>query len=232
MILILLGPPGSGKGTQAKRLTQKLGLTHLSTGDMLRRHVKDGTEIGKQVESTMKSGQLVADELIINMITDQIEKISNGGVLLDGFPRNLSQANKLDEMLAERGRKVSRVLYLCVGEDELIKRLSGRFYCPKCDTGYNYPMHLPKSEGICDNDGEALLRRPDDEESVVLNRLQIYRNQTSPLEKYYRDLGRLVEIKADEHPDQVTEALLTAIEGVRTEGRGGRSASKSEEAEA
>lgn len=219
MILILLGPPGSGKGTQAKRLIQKLGLIHLSTGDMLRRHVKDGTEIGKQVESTMKSGQLVPDILIINMIIDQIEKIKSGDVMLDGFPRNLNQANSLSDIFKKHNLSVDRVLFLSVGDEELLKRLSGRFYCPTCDAGYNYPMHLPKSEGVCDNDGEKLLRRPDDEEAVVIDRLKVYREQTRPLEQYYREQGRLVEIRADEHPDQVTEALLKAIDGVRLEGR-------------
>lgn len=211
MVLILLGAPGSGKGTQANRLAQKLGLRHLSTGDMLRRHVNDGTEIGKKVESTMKSGQLVPDELIVKMIADQIESMSSGGVMLDGFPRNLSQADKLDEMFSDHGLNVDRVLFLSVEEDELIKRLSGRFYCPKCDAGYNYPMHLPKSEGVCDNDGEKLLRRPDDEESIVRDRLEVYRTQTSPLEDYYRKQGKLVEIRANVHPDKVTEAMLKAI---------------------
>lgn len=222
MILILLGPPGSGKGTQAKRLQQKLGLTHLSTGDMLRRHIKDGTEIGKQVEATMKSGQLVPDDLIVNMIIDQIEKIKGGDVMLDGFPRNLNQANSLSEIFDKHGLSLDRALLLNVGDEELLKRLSGRYYCPKCDAGYNYPVHLPKSDGICDNDGEKLLRRPDDEEAVVRERLEVYRSQTSPLAEYYRSRGKLVDIQADVHPDQVTEALLKAIEDLRAKSQAGK----------
>lgn len=214
MILVLLGPPGSGKGTQAKRLVERCGLTHLSTGDMLREAVKNETELGRKAKGYMDSGKLVPDDLIIGMITEKMQSAqneTNSGFMLDGFPRNLAQAEKLDEFFAAENLSVDRVLFLNVGDEELVKRLSGRFYCPKCSAGYNYPMHLPKTDGVCDNDGEKILRRPDDEEDVVRTRLQVYRDQTSPLEAYYRDKELLTEITADSHPDQVTEAILGAI---------------------
>ena len=217
MILILLGAPGSGKGTQAKRLTDKLGLTHLSTGDILREAVKNGAELGKKAEGYMKVGELVPDDLIIDMITARIEGAADSaGFMLDGFPRNLTQAEKLDEIFTEKNLTVDQVIYLNVPEDELVKRLSGRFYCPTCNAGYNYPMHLPKSEGVCDNDGEKLLRRHDDEEDVVQRRLAVYREQTSPLEDYYRGRGNLVEIEATNSPDNVTQAIISSVARVKS----------------
>lgn len=218
MILILLGPPGSGKGTQAKRLVEQLGLVHLSTGDMLREAVKNETELGQKAKGFMDSGELVPDDLIIGLITEKMQGAQGsetGGFMLDGFPRNLTQAEKLDEIFSVEDLSVDRVIFLNVGEEELVKRLSGRFYCPKCNTGYNYPMHLPKSEGVCDHDGEKILRRPDDEEAVVRNRLKVYGELTSPLEDYYRRKGQLVEIAAAEHPDQVTQSIMEAVTAIR-----------------
>lgn len=162
----------------------------------------------------MTSGQLVPDDLIINMIVTQIDSLAGGGVMLDGFPRNLAQGEKLDEILAGRGLSVDRALLLSADEDELIRRLSGRYYCPQCDTGYNYPMHLPEVEGVCDNDQTQLLRRPDDEEEVVKNRLKVYHQSTKPLEDYYRSRGLLAEIKADTGPDVVTKSILDAVQDI------------------
>jgi adenylate kinase len=217
MILILLGAPGSGKGTQAKRLTEKLGLTHLSTGDILREAVKKGTDLGAKAKGFMNAGELVPDELIIDMITARMDETDSGnGFMLDGFPRNLTQAERLSEIFKKRNLEVDQVIYLNVPEPELVKRLSGRFYCPQCNAGYNYPMHLPKNEGVCDNEGEKLLRRPDDEEDVALNRLAVYRELTSPLEDYYRRQGNLVEIVADTSPDKVTQEIISSVSRVKS----------------
>ncbi len=217
MILILLGAPGSGKGTQAKRLTEKLGLTHLSTGDILREAVKAGTDLGNKAKGFMNSGELVPDDLIIDMITAKMEENAAGaGFMLDGFPRNLAQAERLSEIFEKKNLVIDQVIYLNAPEAELVKRLSGRFYCPQCNAGYNYPMHLPKNEGVCDNEGEKLLRRPDDEEDVVQKRLSVYREQTSPLEEYYRSQGNLVEIDANTSPDQVTEEIISSVSKVKT----------------
>ncbi len=211
MILILLGPPGSGKGTQAKRLVKQRGFTHLSTGDMLREAVKNETELGLKVKSIMDTGELVADDLIIGLITEKMQEVGGAAFMLDGFPRNLTQAEKLDEIFVAENLSVDRVIFLNVAEEELVKRLSGRFYCPKCNAGYNYPAHLPKVDGVCDTDGEKILRRPDDEEDVVRNRLKVYHRLTSPLENYYREKGLLAEISAGEHPDRVTESIMKVI---------------------
>ena len=212
MIIILFGPPGSGKGTQAQRLINDLNLTHLSTGDMLREAVRNETELGKKAKTFMDSGDLVPDALMIDMISEKISsETPAGGFILDGFPRNLAQAEKLDEIFAEKRRDVDRALLLDVPDEELVKRLSGRFYCPKCNSGYNYPLSLPKTEGVCDNDGDKILRRPDDEEDVVRNRLKIYHSQTSPLKDYYQKKGKLTAIDANTGPDAVTALIKKAL---------------------
>lgn len=212
MILILFGPPGSGKGTQAQRLINDLNLTHLSTGDMLREAVRNETELGQKAKSFMDSGDLVPDALIISMISEKIScETSAIGVILDGFPRNLVQAEKLDEIFAEKGKEVDLALLLDVPDEELVKRLSGRFYCPKCNSGYNYPLSLPKKEGVCDNDGVKILRRPDDEEDVVRKRLKIYHSQTSPLKAYYQKRGKLAAIDANTYPDAVAALIKAAV---------------------
>jgi len=211
MNLVFLGPPGSGKGTQAARLSMKLGLVHLSTGDMLRAAVKKGTPLGQQAEGYMKRGELVPDALILGLIE---AKVASGdlksGFILDGFPRTVPQAEALDRMFAENGIGLHQVVLLAVPDDEVVRRLSGRWHCPTCQAGYNYPMAMPKVAGKCDKDGAALQRRPDDEESVVRNRLEVYKRQTQPIESYYRQKSLLREIKADRSPDQVFEALLEA----------------------
>ncbi len=212
MNLIFLGPPGSGKGTQAARLSKAFGLVHLSTGDMLREALKNGTTLGKQAESYMKKGELVPDTLIIDLIE---EKISNGnrasGFVLDGFPRTISQVDSLNAMLTSHQISLNKAILLKVSDEEIVRRLSGRLLCPTCNAGYNYPMHMPKIEGICDADNAALVRRPDDEVSVVQNRLEIYKRQTQPIEDYYRHEGLLSEIDASTSPDAVFSSLLKIV---------------------
>lgn len=212
MNLVFLGPPGSGKGTQAVRLANAKNMTHLSTGDVLREAVKRGTELGQKAEAFMKRGDLVPDELIIGLIEEKIAagELSNG-FILDGFPRTIPQAESLKAMLKKNALDLNRALLLKVSDEEVVKRLSGRWSCPVCNTGYNYPTAVPKVEGVCDNDGEALKRRPDDEEAVVRNRLEVYKEQTQPIEDFYRSESILAEIAAEDSPDKVFEALLTAV---------------------
>ena len=212
MNLVFLGPPGSGKGTQAARLSSKFGLIHLSTGDMLRDAVKRKTLLGQNAEGFMKRGELVPDSLIISMIEAKISdgELSNGFVL-DGFPRTIPQAEALGKMFAQNGMKLDRAILLSVPDEEIVKRLSGRFYCPTCNAGYNYPAALPRVDGICDKDGSALQRRPDDDESVVRNRLEVYRLKTRPIEDYYRQHALLCEIDAAKCPDTVFEALSKVV---------------------
>jgi adenylate kinase len=216
MNLIFLGPPGSGKGTQASRLSAKLGLVHLSTGDMLREAVKLRTPLGIEAEGYMKRGDLVPDSLIVGLIE---QKIAAGelkaGFILDGFPRTIPQAESLKQMMARNGTPLDRAVLFDVPDEEIVRRLSGRWYCPVCSAGYNYPMQLPKVDGTCDKEGAALARRPDDDESVVRNRLEVYKKQTRPIEDYYRSEKLLAEIKADTAPDAVFETLLKVTQGTR-----------------
>lgn len=213
MNLVFLGPPGSGKGTQAKRIAAKLGLLHLSTGDILREAVKNGTELGKKAQKYMEAGELVPDDLIIGLIEEKLKSGAlNNGFILDGFPRTIPQAEALKVMFARNQKAIHRAILLDVTDEEVIRRLSGRYYCPTCNAGYNYPMQLPKKEGICDNDGARLLRRPDDEEEVVKNRLNVYKKQTEPIVDFYRKESILAAIKDNGGgPDRITESLLAEI---------------------
>jgi adenylate kinase len=196
MNLVFLGPPGSGKGTQAARLSAEHGLVHLSTGDMLREAVKKGTMLGKRAEAYMVKGELVPDELIIGLIEDKISGGElNGGFILDGFPRTIPQAESLKQMLAKHSLRLD----------------SAVLYCPVCKAGYNYPAQMPRNAGKCDNDGNDLLRRPDDEEPVVRRRLEVYRHQTEPIVDYYRSESVLTEIKGDGSPDAVYQELLKSV---------------------
>jgi adenylate kinase len=217
MNLVFLGPPGSGKGTQAARLSARLGVVHLSTGDLLRDAVIRDTLLGQKAEGYMKRGELVPDALIIGLIEDKITKGElEHGFILDGFPRTIPQAESLKEMLAKNRIGLDRAVLFSVPDDEIVRRLSGRWYCPTCNAGYNYPLQIPKTEGKCDQDGQPLMRRPDDEESVVRNRLNVYTKQTQPIEDFYRREGLLVAIKADQAPDRVFDALLEATTGQKT----------------
>jgi len=212
MNLVFLGPPGSGKGTQAIRVAKAMNLVHISTGDLLREAVKNKTELGKKVEDIMKLGQLVPDEVVISLIGQKISAIEkSNGFILDGFPRNLPQAESLKFMFDHKKMKLDKAMLLKVSDTEVVKRLSGRWHCSKCNAGYNYPRNMPKHEGICDIDGEQLLRRADDEESVVSYRLEVYKKETRPIEDFYRKESILEEIQGEQSPDKVFQDILTAV---------------------
>lgn len=212
MNLVFLGPPGSGKGTQAKVICSELGILHLSTGDLLREGVKDGTDLGMQAKKYMDAGELVPDKLIVDLIE---EKLASGaldsGYILDGFPRTVPQAEALRDMLAKNSSKIDKAILLEVSNEEVIKRLSGRFFCPNCSAGYNYPAQMPKQEGLCDHDGVELQRRPDDEEAVVKNRLEVYVMQTAPIIDFYRQASLLFEVQAEGAMEEITQSLLKVI---------------------
>jgi len=191
--VVLLGPPGAGKGTQAKRLEEKRGLKQLSTGDMLRAAVAAGTPLGRQAKQVMESGALVRDDLIVAMIAERIKEPDCAkGFVLDGFPRTVQQAEALDAMLKERGERIDRVIELAVDEPALIERIAGRFACAKCGAGYHDKFRQPKKAGVCDGcGGTQMVRRPDDRAEAVAVRLEAYRKQTAPILPYYRTRGLL-----------------------------------------
>lgn len=183
--LILLGAPGCGKGTQATRLAGAYALQHLSTGDLLRDEVRRGTPLGTEAKGYMDAGKLVPDALILGMVRARLESGEGKGFLLDGFPRTLAQAQALEGMLGDTGRKLDHVLFLDVPEDELVARLALRRSCPGCGQVYHLKASPPKAEGTCDGCGGALIQRPDDAEAVVRDRLQVYASSTRPLVEYY-----------------------------------------------
>ncbi len=193
MNLILLGPPGAGKGTQAKRLQETHGLVQLATGDMVRAVIASGSELGQRVKAIYDAGRLVPDDIIIAMIAARIDEPDcTGGFILDGFPRTVPQAEALDAMLAERGRKLDHVILMEVDEAELIARIVGRLICPVCGASYHEHFNRPRVDGKCDNCGGAdLVHRADDRPEAVATRLEAYRNQTAPILPYYRARGIL-----------------------------------------
>ncbi|HJU18867.1 MAG TPA: adenylate kinase [Stellaceae bacterium] len=209
MNLILLGPPGSGKGTQAKRIEQKYGVVQLATGDMLRAVVRSGNALGLQIKSIMDSGRLVPDAILIEMIAERIaEPDCRNGFILDGFPRTVPQAEALDAMLAEHGLALDQVILFTVDEAALIDRLSGRFTCRTCGASYHDRYNRPKVEGVCDIcGGRDFERRADDRPEAVGIRFEAYRRQTAPILPYYRERGILREIDGMADIDTVTREI-------------------------
>jgi len=212
LYVILFGAPGAGKGTQATILAEKTGLAHITTGELFREAIRQGTELGKEAKPYYNQGQLVPDELTISML---LERLSQGdcsrGCLLDGFPRTMEQATALDEALVERGRAIDKVLYIRVPDDELVSRLSGRWTCPNCGVVYHERQHRPRQEGRCDRCGSALYQREDDRPEPVRQRLEVYQRQTAPLIDYYRAAGKLREVDGNKPVDEVSEELLAAL---------------------
>ncbi len=211
--VIFLGAPGSGKGTQAERLCGTLGLTHVATGDLFRENLKNETDLGTLAKSYMDKGILVPDEVTVAMVKDRLSRpdIVNG-VIFDGFPRNVAQANALSEMLAEMGQKINMVAYVRVADDELVSRLSGRLICRNCQASYHIKFNPPKVAGVCDVCGGELYQRADDNPETVRTRLETYKEQTAPLIDYYQRANVLVEVDGEGEMNAVTERLLAAVE--------------------
>ncbi|NQV47958.1 MAG: adenylate kinase [Rhodospirillaceae bacterium] len=213
MKLMLLGPPGAGKGTQAKRLEDAYGIIQLSTGDMLRVEVASGSDLGKQAKEIMESGGLVSDDLIINMISSRIDHDDcKGGFILDGFPRTTPQAEALDTMFSDKGMKLDHVIEMKVDDDAMVERITGRYTCAGCGAGYHDSFQKPKEEGICDKcGGTDFKRRSDDNAETVRSRLEAYHEQTAPIITYYRDKGTLKSVDGMAAIDEVTTQIKDEI---------------------
>ena len=210
--IVMLGPPGVGKGTQAKILSEKTGLAHISSGDLFRENLKNQTELGKLAQTYMTKGELVPDDVTIAMVKDRLTRPDcQTGAILDGFPRTPAQADALEELLHDFNGQVDSVPLITAGEDVLIERLTARWTCRANGHVFNEKTSPPKEDKKCDFDGSELYQRDDDKEDTVKNRIQVYFNQTAPLISYYRDHGKLVEIDGTQTIDQVTEDLLAAL---------------------
>jgi adenylate kinase len=216
--LILFGPPGAGKGTQAERLRKDFELPYIATGDMLRANVKEQTELGKQAKAYMDAGDLVPDELILAMAADRLdEDDAQDGFILDGFPRTLEQAQALDKQLSDMGRRVTAALLIDVPDEEVIRRLSGRRMCVKSGHSYHVEFDPPKHEGVCDQDGSRLVQRDDDKPEVIENRLRVYHEKTKPLVDYYDKLGLMRRIDGTREPADVHGHIRAVIATLRLE---------------
>lgn len=221
MRLVFLGPPGAGKGTQAVRAAQELGIAHVSTGDMLRSAVARGTPAGKKAEPIMKAGGLVPDEVVLEMVDERLGSDAAEGFILDGYPRTLKQGEDLDRILSRRGMKLDAALELELAEEVIVPRMAGRRSCPKDGRIYHVTANPPKVPGVCDACGGPLIQRPDDREEVVRKRMEEYRAKTTPLTDWYRAKGILVRVDANGTVDQVWARVKEALSKV-AKAKGGR----------
>jgi adenylate kinase len=216
--LILLGPPGAGKGTQAERLREDFDVDYIATGDMLRKAVADGTDLGKKAKEYMDNGDLVPDEVIIGVILEEIERpAAQDGFLLDGFPRTVDQAEALDAALARLGRRLTAVLLIEAPDDEVVRRLSGRRICAKSEHVYNIHTDPPKHDEVCDQDGSRLIQREDDREETVRKRLDVYHRQTKPLIRFYEERDLLKRFDGTRSPTEVHDHVRATIATLRLE---------------
>ena len=216
--LILLGPPGAGKGTQAERLREDFDLAYIATGDILRKAVADGTELGQKAKEYMDNGDLVPDEVIIGVILEGVEsEAAQDGFLLDGFPRTVEQAEALDEALARLDRRLTAVLLIDVPDDEVVRRLSGRRMCAKSGHVYNVHTDPPKHDEVCDQDGSRLVQRDDDREETVRKRVDVYHRQTAPLIRFYEDRDLLKRFDGTRSPTEVHDHIRATIATLRLE---------------
>ena len=212
MYIIFLGAPGAGKGTQSATVAQELGVVHIASGDLFRQALKQGTELGLKAKSYMEKGVLVPDEITIRLVLERmLAPEGEGGVILDGFPRNLEQAEALDKVLAQQAKAIDKVVYIKVSEEELLKRLSGRWVCRDCQAPYHAIDSPPKVGGKCDRCGGELYQRPDDTVDTVKKRLEVYFAQTVPLIDYYAQAGKLLEVDGEGGVDEVGMRVVAAL---------------------
>jgi adenylate kinase len=213
MNMIIMGPPGSGKGTQAARISENYNIPAVSTGDMLREAIANGTALGREAKSYMDKGELVPDKLVIDIVRERLaEPDAAEGFLLDGFPRSAGQAVALGEMLAAQGKKIDLVLNVAVPDEEVVRRLSRRRVCPKCNAVYHLDHRPPDAEGVCDSCGSGIVQRNDDNEETIANRLAVYRQSSEPLIEYYRKMKLLAEVSGTKSIDEVFDDVAALIE--------------------
>lgn len=212
MNLIFIGPPGAGKGTQAKKVVERFSIPQISTGDILRAAVKNGTELGVKAKQFMDAGKLVSDEIVVGLIEERLKEADcAGGFILDGFPRTIPQAEELTKLMNKIGRKIDHVVVLMVPDDDVVERLSGRRVCKGCGEEYHVKFKRPSAEGKCDKCGGEIYQRSDDNESTIRNRLSVYHSQTSPLMDYYKQFDAVREIKGTGEFNEISGRIMAAL---------------------
>lgn len=211
MNILLFGPPGAGKGTQSELLKSQLKMTHISTGDLFRYALKNQTPLGIEAKKYLDAGQLVPDSVTIDMVRDVLGRIDGNSFILDGFPRNIAQADSLEEMLKVLGLKVEKAIFVAVPPNELVERLSGRRVCEKCGATYHISAMPPRVEGVCDRCGGKVIQRSDDRREVIEDRIKVYEQNTRPLKDYYREKGRLVEVDGRGETEEVFLRIKKAM---------------------
>lgn len=212
MRIVLLGAPGSGKGTQAKRLCERYGIPQIATGDLLREALASGSELGRRAKEAMDAGRLVSDDIVLGIIRERLSRPdAENGFILDGFPRNTSQAEALEKLLAKIGQPLDAALLLDIDPDALIQRLTGRLTCPQCGLVYNIYTKPPKLDNQCDRDGSELVHRSDDNESTIENRLRVFEAHTRPVINFYEERGKLIKVEAEGEINDITKRIRDAL---------------------